>query len=192
MVLGTQQNPLRTVEPMKVARAMLKVCFEDGCGLKEVQGRLFEWYGGKWVQRDRQWLEDAVWRWTEDLHVSDDQNLAAPWGPRVPPSWARGRHEHSRPDDSPPSRRLGDRLADRAGWQGDKVGSIARRRAGWAEAHRPAYAVRHGGERVVGQLVRCHDHQRRSLEAVTTTHRIERVLQVVPACRHVHPARPEH
>jgi hypothetical protein len=59
---------------MKVARAMLKVCFEDGMGLKEVQGRLFEWYGGKWVQRDHQWLEDAVWRWTEDLHVSDDPN----------------------------------------------------------------------------------------------------------------------
>jgi putative DNA primase/helicase len=59
---------------MKVARAMLKVCFEDGMGLKEVQSRLFEWYGGKWVQRDRQWLEDAVWRWTEDLHVSDDPN----------------------------------------------------------------------------------------------------------------------
>ena len=74
MTLGTQQNPLRTVEPMKVARAMLKVCFEDGMGLKEVQGRLFEWYGGKWVQRDHQWLEDAVWRWAEDLYVSDDQN----------------------------------------------------------------------------------------------------------------------
>lgn len=74
MTLGTQQNPLRTTEPMKVARAMLKVCFEDGMGLKEVQGRIFEWYGGKWVQRDRQWLEDAVWRWTEDLHVSDDPN----------------------------------------------------------------------------------------------------------------------
>lgn len=74
MTLGTQQNPLRTTEPMKVARAMLKVCFEDGMGLKEVQGRLFEWYGGKWVQRDQQWLEDAVWRWTEDLHVSDDPN----------------------------------------------------------------------------------------------------------------------
>jgi P4 family phage/plasmid primase-like protien len=74
MTLGTQQNPLRTTEPMKVARAMLKVCFEDGMGLREVQGRLFEWYGGKWVQRDVQWLEDAVWRWAEDLHVSDDQN----------------------------------------------------------------------------------------------------------------------
>lgn len=74
MTLGTQQNPLRTTEPMKVARAMLKVCFEDGMGLREVQGRIFEWYGGKWVQRDRQWLEDAVWRWTEDLHVSDDPN----------------------------------------------------------------------------------------------------------------------
>jgi putative DNA primase/helicase len=74
MTLGTQQNPLRTTEPMKVARAMLKVCHEDGLGLKEVQGRLFEWYGGKWVQRDLQWLEDAVWRWTEDLHVSDDPN----------------------------------------------------------------------------------------------------------------------
>ncbi len=56
MTLGTQQNPLRTTEPMKVARAMLQVCFEDGMGLKEVQGRLFEWYGGKWVQRDQQWL----------------------------------------------------------------------------------------------------------------------------------------
>ena len=65
---------MRTTEPMKVARAMLKVCFEDGMGLKEVQGRLFEWYGGRWVQRDVQWLEDAVWRWTEDLHVSDDPN----------------------------------------------------------------------------------------------------------------------
>ena len=63
MTLGTQQNPLRTTEPMKVARAMLKLCFEDGLGLKEVQGRLFEWYGGKWVQRDQQWLEDTVWRW---------------------------------------------------------------------------------------------------------------------------------
>lgn len=59
---------------MKVARAMLKVCFEDGLGLKEVQGRLFEWYGGKWIQRDQQWLEDTVWRWTEDLHVSEDPN----------------------------------------------------------------------------------------------------------------------
>lgn len=74
MTLGTQQNPLRTTEPMKVARAMLKLCFEDGLGLKEVQGRLFEWYGGKWVQRDQQWLEDTVWRWAEDLHVCDDQN----------------------------------------------------------------------------------------------------------------------
>jgi P4 family phage/plasmid primase-like protien len=74
MTLGTQQNPLGTTEPMKVARAMLRVCFEDGMGLKEVQGRLFEWYGGRWVQRDRQWLEDAVWRWAEDLHVSDDPN----------------------------------------------------------------------------------------------------------------------
>ena len=72
MTLGTQQNPLRNTEPMKVARAMLRVCFEDGMGLKEVNGRLFEWYGGKWVGRDAQWLEDAVWRWAEDVHVSDD------------------------------------------------------------------------------------------------------------------------
>jgi len=72
MTLGTQQNPLRTLEPLKVARAMLKVGFEEGLGLKEVQGRLFEWYGGRWMQRDKQWLEDAVWRWSEDLYVSDD------------------------------------------------------------------------------------------------------------------------
>ena len=72
MTLGTQQNPLRTTEPMKVARAMLKVCFEDGLGLREVRGRLFEWYGDKWVMRETLWLEDMVWKWTEDLHVSDD------------------------------------------------------------------------------------------------------------------------
>lgn len=72
MTLGTQQNPLRTTEPMKIARTMLKARFEGGKGLKEVQGRLFEWYGGKWEQRDRVWLEDCGWQWLEDLHVADD------------------------------------------------------------------------------------------------------------------------
>lgn len=81
MTLGTQQNPLRTTEPMKVARAMLRVCFEDGMGLKEVQGRLFEWYGGRWIQRDQQWLEDAVWRWSEDLYVTDDNGAIERYGP---------------------------------------------------------------------------------------------------------------
>lgn len=71
MPVGTQDNPLTSIEPMKVASALMTERFptvNQGPGLREFMGDFYEWYGGRWQVRTRKWLEDAVWRALEDAH----------------------------------------------------------------------------------------------------------------------------
>lgn len=74
MPVGTQENPIRTKEPIKVARACLEDRFSpDGlCGLHFFKGSFFEWYGNRWCIRDADWLRTTVWLWLEEAHYSVD------------------------------------------------------------------------------------------------------------------------
>lgn len=69
--IGTTGNPMQSLEPMKVARDFVKGRFETETGktgLVEFLGSYFEWYGGRWRARDKEWLKNAAWLWLEDAH----------------------------------------------------------------------------------------------------------------------------
>lgn len=76
--LGTEQRPLQSIEPMKLAGGMLHSEFRtpDGNqGLWVGRGAIWHWYGNEWQERDQIWLRDSIWTWLEDclfLHRTAD------------------------------------------------------------------------------------------------------------------------
>lgn len=61
---------LDTTEPMKVARWLLASRFrtpQGRNGLWVWKGNIMEWFGGQWLIRSKDWLEQAVWTALEDL-----------------------------------------------------------------------------------------------------------------------------
>lgn len=71
MQVGTQARPIESVEPMKVANALLRHCFStpsNNRGLWFHQGSFYQWYGDRWQERDMIWLEDMCWQLLEDAH----------------------------------------------------------------------------------------------------------------------------
>lgn len=70
--IGSQQRPMASDEPMKVARAVLENEYmtpNGGKGLINALGRFWEWHGGRWVERDVGELTAALYRALEDAHV---------------------------------------------------------------------------------------------------------------------------
>ena len=83
MTIGTQDSPLTSAEPMKVAEALLRSIFKTPAhkrGLWAFRGDYYQWYGGRWERRDTEWLEDLCWLELEDAHY---QEIAGDGMPRV-------------------------------------------------------------------------------------------------------------
>jgi putative DNA primase/helicase len=69
MTVGTQQNPVESAEPMKLARAILREDMQTPSGREGLwwwRGSFYHWYGDRWHRRDYQWIEDRVWQLLED------------------------------------------------------------------------------------------------------------------------------
>lgn len=82
-VYGTQEHPSMTKEPMGVARFILEDLFtvEGLRGLHSVGTQFVEWYGGRWHQRSRQWMEDTCWLRLENLYVAVGPNSMERYSP---------------------------------------------------------------------------------------------------------------
>ena len=83
MTVGTQERPLTSSEPMKVAYALLRGIFKTPSGkmgLWAFRGDYYQWYGDSWERRDTEWLEDLCWLELEDAHY---QEIGADGVPRV-------------------------------------------------------------------------------------------------------------
>lgn len=77
MQVGSQARPIESVEPMKVANALMRFCFSTPSknrGLWFHQGSFYQWYGDRWEVRDDVWLEDMCWRLLEDAHYQATGN----------------------------------------------------------------------------------------------------------------------
>jgi len=74
MPIGTQDRPMTSAEPMKVADSLLRGVFRTPSGkqgLWAYRGDLYQWYGDQWKRRDVEWLEDLCWQELEDAHWQD-------------------------------------------------------------------------------------------------------------------------
>lgn len=70
-VIGTVDNAIELMEPMKIGRAFI----ESNCrtpdgrqGLWNWRGNFWLWHGGAWVMRDAELMHDMVFKWGEDVH----------------------------------------------------------------------------------------------------------------------------
>jgi putative DNA primase/helicase len=75
MPLGTQEQPVDSAEPMKMARAVMTERFGIRLdrrnripGLIHHSGEFFHWYGGQWMKRNPDWIERECWKWLEDAY----------------------------------------------------------------------------------------------------------------------------
>ncbi len=71
MLLATQDRPMESAEPMKVAGFLLRNAFSvpgGRQGLWNHREAFYQWYGNKWQVRDYLWLEDACWSYLEDAY----------------------------------------------------------------------------------------------------------------------------
>lgn len=83
MTVGTQDSPLISSEPMKVAESLMRGIFRTPAkksGLWAFRGDFYQWYGNCWVRRDQEWVEDLCWRELEDAHY---QEIGADGMPRT-------------------------------------------------------------------------------------------------------------
>ena len=74
MTVGTQDRPLTSVEPMKVADSLLREVFRTPSGkqgLWAFRGDFYQWYGDSWERREQEWVEDLCWKELEDAHYQD-------------------------------------------------------------------------------------------------------------------------
>ena len=74
MTVGTQDAPLTSVEPMKVADSLLRGVFRTPSGkqgLWAFRGDFYQWYGDCWERREQEWVEDLCWKELEDAHYQD-------------------------------------------------------------------------------------------------------------------------
>ena len=74
MTVGTQDAPLTSVEPMKVADSLLRGVFRTPSGkqgLWAFRGDFYQWYGDCWERREHEWVEDLCWKELEDAHYQD-------------------------------------------------------------------------------------------------------------------------
>lgn len=74
MLVATQERPMESAEPMKVAGFLLREAFNtpDGRqGLWSFRESFYHWYGEQWQIRDSVWLEDMCWTLLEDAYYRD-------------------------------------------------------------------------------------------------------------------------
>tara|TARA_R100000655_G_scaffold74730_3_gene113622 strand:+ start:1460 stop:2863 length:1404 start_codon:yes stop_codon:yes gene_type:complete len=72
--IGTQERPIESPEPMKVAEAVIRHSFHtpnNTRGLWFHQGNYYHWYSNRWVIRNEEWIEDYLWRELEDVFYND-------------------------------------------------------------------------------------------------------------------------
>jgi len=89
MTVGTQERPLTSAEPMKIAEALVRQTFKTPsgkCGLWAFRGDFYHWYGDMWVRRDNEWVEDLCWRELEDAVYQDIGPDGLPRMRRVAPN----------------------------------------------------------------------------------------------------------
>jgi len=83
MTVGTQDQPLTSSEPMKVADALLRSVFRTPSGksgLWSFRGDFYQWYGDTWTRRDSEWIEDLCWNELQDAYY---QEIGADGMPRM-------------------------------------------------------------------------------------------------------------
>ena len=81
MSVGTQDRPLTSAEPMKIADALLRGVFRTPsgkCGLWAFRGDFYQWYGDRWERREIEWLEDLCWKELEDSYYQEIGNDGLP------------------------------------------------------------------------------------------------------------------
>ena len=74
MQLATQERPMESAEPMKVAGHLLRNAFSapgGRQGLWSHRESFYQWYGQRWQARDQLWLEDMCWSYLEDAYYRD-------------------------------------------------------------------------------------------------------------------------
>ena len=89
MTVGTQARPLNSAEPMKIADALLRGVFRTPsgkCGLWAFRGDFYQWYGGSWVRREIEWVEDLCWTELEDAYYQEIGQDGIPRVRRVAPN----------------------------------------------------------------------------------------------------------
>jgi putative DNA primase/helicase len=70
-VIGSTDNAIELMEPMKIARAFIEAnCRtpEGRQGLWYWRGNFWLWHGGVWVMRDAELMHDMIFKWGEDVH----------------------------------------------------------------------------------------------------------------------------
>ncbi len=89
MSVGTQDRPLTSAEPMKIADALLRGVFRTPsgkCGLWAFRGDFYQWYGDRWERREIEWLEDLCWKELEDSYYQEIGNDGLPRVRRIAPN----------------------------------------------------------------------------------------------------------
>ena len=87
---ATQPAVLASQEPMQVARYLLNTRFStpnSRNGLWFWRGNFYEWYGERWQQRDREWVESAIWMSLENTTFSQPTNTGTRqvrYAPNIP------------------------------------------------------------------------------------------------------------
>jgi len=74
MTVGTQDRPLTSAEPMKVADALIRGIFRTPSGkggLWAFRGDFYQWYGDRWERREQEWVEDLCWKELEDAYYEE-------------------------------------------------------------------------------------------------------------------------
>ena len=89
MSIGTQDQPLSSAEPMKIADALIRETFKTPSGkrgLWSFRGDFYHWYGDVWTRRDTEWVEDLCWRELEDAYYQEIGQDGMPRMRRVAPN----------------------------------------------------------------------------------------------------------
>jgi len=89
MSIGTQDRPLSSAEPMKIADALIRDTFKTPSGkrgLWSFRGDFYHWYGDMWTRRDTEWIEDLCWKELEDAYYQEMGQDGMPRMRRVAPN----------------------------------------------------------------------------------------------------------
>tara|TARA_Y100000310_G_C20667137_1_gene808196 strand:+ start:481 stop:1884 length:1404 start_codon:yes stop_codon:yes gene_type:complete len=89
MTVGTQERPLTSAEPMKIAEALIRGVFKTPTnkrGLWAFRGDYYQWYGNVWKRRDTEWLEDLCWLELEDAYYQEIMGDGTPRSRRLVPN----------------------------------------------------------------------------------------------------------
>lgn len=89
-MLGTQEEPLDSNEPMPIAHAIMRARFRTprhANGLWNYRGTFWQWIGTQWTRRNTHHVEDTCWKWMatawyRDRVTQDGEVIVKPLAPR--------------------------------------------------------------------------------------------------------------